>query len=376
MGIHIDRIQRAQELMREQGMIGLMIMNHDDYRYFFGQDWAQPRAIIPFEGKPVLISFKEEEPLLRAAFGNTDVELYAHVGGMIRNVTSRFSKLLKTVEGQEFEGKPRVGMQMLFDTPAFLVDLFRQVNPRIDLVSSDPVMDQLRMQKQPEEVQIMIRSQEIAGMGMACAREALRPGVSAQEVAAEALYVMMKAGAEGTSTPMHINFGASTSMLHGGLSLEPLKTGEMVVVDLTPQLEGYCANLARTFVIGQPDDTQRRLYDTYQEMVAATCSMMRPGLCVQELDNKGKEICTSRGFGEQHIDGISHGIGLRFEETPSPTIVRQHRKVLLQEGMTVTIGHTVLAVPGVGGIRHEDVYLLTADGPQMLAPYQGDFIIQ
>jgi Xaa-Pro aminopeptidase len=78
---------------------------------------------------------------------------------------------------------------------------------------------------------------------------------------------------------------------------------------------------------------------------------------------------SSADFREHHIDGITHGIGLRFEEIPTSTILKHHRNVALREGMTVTIGHTILAEPGFGGVRHEDVYRVTPDGGCALVPY-------
>jgi Xaa-Pro aminopeptidase len=62
-------------------------------------------------------------------------------------------------------------------------------------------------------------------------------------------------------------------------------------------------------------------------------------------------------------------LGLRFEETPASTIIPPHRNVPLREDMTMTIGHTVLAIPGVGGVRHEDVYRVTPTGAEIVWPY-------
>jgi Xaa-Pro dipeptidase len=373
MVIRADRIEKAQALMREKGMVGIMIMNHDDYRYFFGRNWAQPRAIIPFQGPPVMISFAGEEPEIREYVGDAEVKLFSHVGEQISDVTKTFRNLAQSMGDLEEDAKPRVGMQMWFETPASFVDLFRQVNPQIELVPSDPVMDALRSVKEPEEIELMREAQRIAGLGMDRVRDMLHPGVTAHEVATEALYTMMKAGAEKTSTPLYINFGIYTCMLHGQLSPNPLEVGDLAIIDLTPQVDGYCANLARTFVLGEPNVTQQRLHDAYSETIDVTRKMMKPGATVKDLDAKGKEICIAHGLGDYHIDGISHGIGLRFEETPASTIFKQHRNVRLQEGMTMTIGHTVLAIPGVGGLRNEDVYLVTPDGAEILFPYPYEF---
>ncbi|MBN2149783.1 MAG: aminopeptidase P family protein [Anaerolineales bacterium] len=371
----MDRIKNAQALMREQGMVGIMIMNHDDYRYFFGRDWAQPRAIIPSQGPPIMISFAGEEPELRDYVGEAEVKLFTSVGEQISDVSRTFRGLIETMGAPPQDGKMKVGMQMWFDTPAFLVDLFRRAVSRLELVPSDPVMDALRSVKEPAEIEHMREAQRIARLGMDRAREMLRAGVTAHEVATEVLYTMMKAGADGTSTPLYVNFGVYTCMLHGGLSPEPLAEGDLATIDLTPQVEGYCANLARTFVLGQPDETQQKLFDTYSEMVEETRVMLKPGVAVKELDARGKEICTSRGLGDYHVNGISHGIGLRFEEIPASTIIPQHHNFRVKEGMTMTIGHTVLAIPGVGGLRNEDVYLVTPAGAEILHPYTCEFVV-
>jgi Xaa-Pro dipeptidase len=375
MGIRFDRISAAQSLMREQGWVGIMIMNHDDYRYFFGRDWAQPRAIIPREGAPVLISSAGEEPNLREYAQGSEVKVFTHVGEQMGAVVGAFRALHQELSPSAQEDKSKVGMQMWFGTPAFLVDLFRKLNPRLELVPSDPVMDALRSIKEQEEIERMTRAQQIATLGMDRAREMLRPGVTSQQIATEVLYVMMKAGAERTSTPIYVNFGPYTCMLHGALSPDPLNEGDLAVINLNPQVEGYCANLSRTFVLGEPDEMQRRLMNAYFEMVAETREMIKPGILVKDLDARGQEICTAHGFGDYHLDGISHGIGLRFEETPASTIIRQHRNVKIQEGMTLTIGHTILAIPGVGGVRNEDVFLVTSDGADILVDYAVDWIV-
>jgi len=379
MTVRLDRVHKAQALMREQGWLGIMVMNHDDYRYFLGRDWAQPRAIIPREGAPILICSAGEEPELRDYAhdhgAQYEIKVFAHVGEQMAAVVGAFRGIQHDLDPNPPEGKSKVGMQMWFDTPAFLVDLFRKLNPRLELVPSDPVMDALRVVKEPEEVDLMARAQQVAALGMDRAREMLRPGVTSREVTAEAMCAMMRAGAEGTSTPIYVNFGAYTCMLHGGLSPKPLEEGDLVVINLNPQVEGYCANLSRTFVMGEPDKLQLRLMNAYSEMVAETRRLLRPGVHIRDLDARGKEICTAHGFGDYHIDGISHGIGLRFEETPASTIVRQHRNVKVLDGMALTIGHTVLAVPGIGGVRHEDVYQVTPEGPKILVDYGVEWVV-
>jgi Xaa-Pro aminopeptidase len=377
MQIDQERIQRAQELMQGEGMMGLMIMNRDDYQYFFGETRVQPRAIIPFKGQPIFICFQAEEEEIRQAAGGENIKVFTHVGEQMVDVKTAFRKLVDGLPAMLLKpgAKPRVGMQMLFETPAFLVDLFRNLNPRIELVPSDPVMDELRMVKEQEEFALLKKAQEIAALGMDRAKELLKPGVTGHQIATEVTYVMMKAGATGTSTPIYINSGIRSCWIHGKFDQTPIEDGDLVVIDLTPRFKGYCANLARTFVVGKSDDRGISLAETYLEIVEATRKALKPGITVGRLDKLGKEICQTAGLGEYHIGGISHGIGLRFEEKPAPTILPGHLTFKIREDMAMTIGHTILAIPGFGGVRFEDIYRVTPDGGEILHDYPYDYVL-
>jgi Xaa-Pro dipeptidase len=371
VNVRRDRIARVQARMRDEGMVAIVIVNHDDYRYLFGEDRVQPRAVVPAEGPPTIIAFTGEEPEIRAgleAGAEGEVLVFGSVGGQIHEVTGLLRELVDRI-GTPAEGRPKVGMQMWFETPAFLVELFRKVNPEIEVVSSDPVMDPLRTIKDEGELALMAEAQRVAGIGMDRARELLRPGVAAHAIATEALYAMLRAGAERTSTPVYVTFGIETCMLHGRVSPNLLQAGELAVIDLTPQVEGYCANLARTFIIGQPDARQRSLLDAYAELIPAARAAMRPEATVADLDGVVGGVLARLGLEQYHVRGIGHGLGLRFEETPASTIIPPHRTIPLREGMTMTIGHTVLAIPGFGGVRHEDVYRVTPSGGALLHPY-------
>ncbi|HEY5435081.1 MAG TPA: Xaa-Pro peptidase family protein, partial [Candidatus Limnocylindrales bacterium] len=314
-----DRIERAQALMREQGVGAIVVLNHDDYRWFFGFDRTQPRAIIPADGAPAVIAFTAEEAEMREAVGGGDVMVWGSVGGQINDVVTRM-RAIKAERGAAGPGTPfRVAMQQWFETPAFLVDLFKKVNPGVEVVSSDPIMDPLRAVKEPAELASMTAAQRIAGLGMDRARALMRDGATAHEVATEAIYTMMRAGAERTSTPVYVNVGRETCMLHGRVSPAPMRTGDLVVIDLTPVVDGYCANLARTFVLGRPDERQRSLLDAYADLIAVVRDAMRPGATVADLDALAGEVLGGRGLGDHHVNGIGHGIGLRFEETPAST---------------------------------------------------------
>ena len=364
-----ERLRRAQARMREQGIDAYMVLTHDDYIYFFGEDRFQPRAIVPAMGAPVIITFIGEEAEVKASLGVSDVKVFGTVGQQIKDVVG----VMRGMAG----GKETmtVGVQMWFNTPAFLLALFQRANPQVNVVDIAPVMDDLRMVKDEGEVELMRRASQIAGAGIETAARCLTPGITENEVGGEIEYAMRKAGGSGVATPVFVNSGVRSGWLHGNVSDKEIELGDLVVVDVVPRYRGYCANMTRTFVIGPPTSKQRHMFDTYRKAQAAGIAALSPGVRNRAIDAAAQEVFSEAGYGDFYVSGISHSIGLDFEEKPRPTIHIADAQVQLQAGMTLTVGHSVLSVPGVGGVRIEDTFYLKEDGPELLTACAADFEI-
>jgi Xaa-Pro dipeptidase len=366
-----ERIAAAQELMQANSIDALLILTHDDYIYFFDDDRFQPRAIIPQKGPPVIICSRGEEKEIRDGLGAQEVRLFATVGQQMHEVVGIMQELQSSL------GRPpSIGVQFWFETPAVLLQLFQQANPQVKVVDSAPVMDALRMVKSPQELETMRQAARIAGRGMEAAVHAIKPGATENEVAADAIYAMRKAGASGTAVPIFVNSGVRSLWLHGTATDKTIERGDLVVITLVPVFRGYCVDLTRMAVVGQPTDDQRRLFDTYVAAQRAAIEAAKPGVAVSELDRAAEAVVKDAGFGEHYVKGMGHGIGLRFEETPAPTIHPKHASVKLQEGMTIAVGHPTLAVPAIGGVRLEDTGLVTASGWQGITDYPKELFIR
>jgi Xaa-Pro aminopeptidase len=361
--LNTERLERAQARMREQGIDAYMVLTHDDYVYFFGEDRYQPRAIIPKSGPPIVVTFRGEEDEVRQNLGTDRVRIFGSVGQQIKDVVESMRALMG--EGQRLT----VGMQMGFFTPHFLVSLFQKANPYADVVDIAPVMDELRMVKDPAEVALIQKAADIAQLGMTVATQHLKPGVQECDVATEVEYAMRKAGGQGTAVPVFVNSGIRSAWLHGTATDKAIQAGDLVVINLVPRYQGYCANMCRTFVVGEPDAQQQKMFDIFVQAQQAAVSAMKPGVKNRALDEAAHAVFEANGFGEHYVFGTSHGIGLLFEETPMPTIHPPHGQVALKAGMTLTAGHSVFAIPGYGGVRVEDTYHLTESGPVALTHF-------
>jgi Xaa-Pro dipeptidase len=361
--INLQRLAEAQKRMRENKIDAYMVMTHDDFAYFFGTSRYQPRAIIPADGQPILITFRGEEAEIKEEMGIDHVKVFASLGQQMKDVITALQELKGERSGLT------IGFQMSFGTPAFLLDMFKRANTYATVVDIAPVMEGIRLLKDEAELNLIRRAAQIAVIGMQAVDEVLKPGITENDVCAEAEYAMRKAGGSGTATPIFVNSGVRSGWLHGTATDKIIELGDLVVVDLVPRYKGYCANLCRTFVAGEPSKEQQVLIDTYRDAKVEAVKLLRPGNRMKDVDAAAKAAFTLHNLGEWFINGFGHGIGLGFEEKPMPTIVPADAAVEIQAGMVLTVGHSILSVPGVGGVRFEDVYAIGKDGNEWLTQY-------
>ena len=191
-----DRLERAQQRMRDKGIDAYMILTHDDYIYFFGEDRFQPRAIVPAMGLPIVITFFGEEDEVRKSLGVKEVKVFGTVGQQIKDVVGVMREMAGNKESMT------VGVQMWFSTPAFLLNMFQRANPMVKVVDIAQVMDEMRMIKDESEVELIKRScTGREDRHRDCSFATLKPGISENEVGGEIEYAMRKAGGQGVATP-------------------------------------------------------------------------------------------------------------------------------------------------------------------------------
>ena len=254
-------------------------------------------------GRPLVITFVGEEDEVKESLGIDDVRIFATVGQQIKDVVGVMRQMAGNKESM------KVGVQMWFSTPAFLLNLFQRANPKVQVADIAPVMDELRMVKDESEIELMRKAARIAMVGMDTASKWLKPGITENEVGAEIEYAMRKAGGDGVATPVFVNSG--------------FRSG--------------CANLARTFVVGPPTPKQRAMFDTYRRAQAAGIEAIKPGAPNRAIDAAARAVFSEAGYEDFYVSGFSHSIGLDFEEMPRPTIHPADSRIPLRDGMTLTV---------------------------------------
>ncbi len=154
--------------------------------------------------------------------------------------------------------------------------------------------------------------------------------------------------------------------LHGGTSRRKIEDGDLVVVDVHPVVDMYSSDCARTIVCGQTSEKQTNLIETYKQIQQNIVASIKPGWKVGEITKAFTEAFTSKGFGDVWIPGPVHGVGLEFEEWPHPSHYFNHLQLEIAENWTLAIGHSILPVKTIGGVKIEDTIQITPEGGQSL----------
>ncbi len=346
--VYRKRVRKAQELMRENNVDAMLVLSLENYRYFTGDVRKQPRMLIPSENEPTPIVFESEKEEVEKRTG-LEAKTYRSLPEMLSAVIGFLNSLEKET--------PVVAVEMEFSTPAFLIERFRMANPHVEVVDAKQIAAPLRKIKDGYEIELMKKAGKLADKAMEKAADLLKPGVSERDVALEVEYHVRKKGAERLSFPMFVNSGERSLWLHGMATDRKIERGDVVLIDIGPVYEGYCADITRTFVVGSATREQKKAHEVYlrmQERVVERIEDKKNGITVLELERENSEFMKAMGYDGLYVRGFVHGIGLGFEETPFPTIFPEDLREVIVEGMTLSAGHSVLSIKGVGGFRIED----------------------
>lgn len=238
----------------------------------------------------------------------------------------------------------------------------RRVVKPARLRESAAILTQLRIKKDATELRHIKTSARIAEQALQWLLKRICPGTTEQELALGLRRRLEHLGSDGEAFPPIIASGAHAAWPHAETSRRKIRRGDPVIIDLGAVSQGYCSDLTRTVFVQSASRSQEKLYRIVREAQSRAIEAIRPGVAAREIDAIARRFIESHGYGKYFGHGLGHGVGLSVHEPP--TLNPQSRDVL-EPGMVVTVEPGIY-IPGKGGIRIEDLVLVTKTGYQLL----------
>ncbi len=232
-------------------------------------------------------------------------------------------------------------------------------------------IEELRAIKTPQEVEYISKAQEITDRAFSMLLPSVRAGVKEIELALELEFTMRKMGSDGVAFSLIVVSGPRSSLPHGVPSQKELEPGDFVTFDFGARYRGYCSDMTRTVVVGPLDDKHRKVYETVLEAQLAALDVVKPGIAAGGVDFAGRAVIENAGYGDYFGHGIGHGVGLNVHERPS---VGRRSEAILQPGMVITVEPGIY-IPEFGGVRIEDLVLVTENGKRNLTSSEKGLIV-
>jgi Xaa-Pro aminopeptidase len=239
------------------------------------------------------------------------------------------------------------------------------------LKNAGPLVETMRMVKDGDETTAIREAVKLGSSVFNSALKVLRPGVREAAVAGELEYAARKAGAEAMSFPTIVAAGKRSALPHARASSFAIPRSGPVVLDFGVILAGYCSDMTRTICVGSVSTKLRRMYQAVLEAQLAGIDAVRAGVTAGEVDRAARTVLNKAGFGRYFTHSTGHGVGLEIHETPR---VAAGERQLLQPGMVITIEPGAY-IPGEGGVRIEDMVLVTKTGCEVLTPTKKELIL-
>lgn len=280
------------------------------------------------------------------------------IGGLI--ATTIFDQRL-------LAGVKRVGLESDLSLGDYL--RFCQFHPEIVFVSVDNLVDQLASVKDEEEIQKIKTAMELTEHVFAKhILPKIRIGITENDLAAEISYWGKKYGAEEDAF-IEVASGVNSSLVHAGASSNQLKAGDILQFDFGYVVDGYPSDFSRVVFLGEPNERQRAVYGTVLKAQELAIAAAEAGVPCRSLHQIAAEYIKSQGEDLPH--GVGHGLGIMIHSAPS---VNGSTREVLRNGHVITIEPGIY-IPGWGGIRIEDVILITENGRRNLTTFTKEITV-
>ncbi len=340
------RIDRLRRLMNADGVGPLLVTRRENVRYLTGFSGSAGSVLVT-SGKPLLIT-------------DFRYKLQAHKetsGTAILIQKTDFPAALR-------EATDRAGVDTLwFDESSLTMEGLKKLRKQgLTLRGHRDLVGELRQRKDKQELAGIRKAIRRAEESFRELKKYIRPGARERGLALMLEVLMREKGARKAAFDTIVASGRNGAMPHAAATDRRIKKGDLVTIDFGAEAEGYFCDITRTICVGRPTAGQREIHALVLNAQTAAIRSVRPGASGKSVDAAARDMIKKAGQGNNFGHGTGHGIGLMVHEGPSISPLSRDR---VEQDMIFTVEPGVY-VPGWGGVRIEDMVLVTEKGAKVL----------
>ncbi len=354
----MQRLQKFREKLTALNIEGMLIANRENCRYLSGFSGSSGMLLVGLDQAAYLITdFRYWEQAKQEA---PDFCLFKQKASLGQSLQELLRQL----------GWQRVGFEAKSTTYQEYQDLKTAFSGQ--LVATTELVEQERLVKSSAEINCISKAEAITGRAWEEILPLIKPGISEQDLALEFDYQLRRNGAEGNAFPTIVAFGGHSALPHATPTNQKLMAGDLVLIDGGGIYQGYRGDLTRTVVCGKANQKQRELYDIVLRAQKKALGFLQAGLISKEVDQVARDFITASGYGDYFGHSLGHGVGLNVHEEP-----RLSSKVMeiIPKNAVVTVEPGIY-LPGFGGVRIEDLVVVTNQGITNLTFAEKDILIE
>ncbi|MBI2194302.1 MAG: aminopeptidase P family protein [Planctomycetes bacterium] len=224
-------------------------------------------------------------------------------------------------------------------------------------------VDELRQVKRSDEIAHMSRAAALNDRAFQHILPSLRPGVTERDLALELEWFLRTNGDFQIAFEVIVASGPNGARPHASPTLRKFQYRDLITLDFGSRCEGYASDITRTVAIGKPPRRLRSIYQTVLRSQTHGLETLRPGIQARDVDRAVRHLIRKAGLGPYFTHSLGHGVGLEIHEPPR---LSTSSREVLQAGMIVTCEPGIY-VPEIGGVRIEDLVLITKTGHERLS---------
>ncbi|MBI5555905.1 MAG: aminopeptidase P family protein [Elusimicrobia bacterium] len=339
------RLEVVQANLKKSQLEAILITNPVNLFYLFGLGGEECFALITPKNAWLYVSVLNL-PEVRHLVKRARISLSANKETVISNVESL---ALRSIG---------------FESAHLTLQRFRawkKISRPAKLVPTVDFIENLRLTKKPDELALIRKAAAIGDQVYRRMLPCIRRGRTEQYIANKVEALIREKGCEPAFKTI-VASGPGSAIPHHAISNRKLKINDIVALDFGAIYKGYRSDLTRTVFLGKINKLFKSLYHVVLEAQTKAIAALGPGVKTQAIDQLARGIIAQAGYGRYFIHTTGHGVGLETHEAPW---LGSKDTMILQPGMVVTVEPGIY-IPGLGGVRIEDMVLVTATGHEVL----------